>query len=84
MSLDDPNQHVYHCDSDHVTIPIEEYERLIGDQRRVQSCRDIMDEYYVRRKLLLEKELYTDQQRMSLRRVTLNKLSVRLSRSWDG
>lgn len=38
-----------------IEITEEEYETLLADSRRVRAIRDILDEYYLRRKLLRAK-----------------------------
>lgn len=67
---------------DSVTIPISEYEKLQQDSRRVAAIRGIMDEFYMRRKLLLGTDSLQAMKR--LRRVTLNRISIPLSEAWDG
>lgn len=65
-----------------ITIPISEYQALQRDSRRVAVIRGIMDEFYMRRKLLLGTDSLQAMKR--LRRVTLNRISIPLSEAWDG
>lgn len=71
--------------SETVEIPIEEYENLLVEQRRVQAIRIALDEFYMRRKLLRAR--ITDGPNYNLhnlRKVTLAKISVFASKGWHG
>lgn len=75
-------EHVYNCDSEHVTIPTEEYEKLIGNLHHLQNIENIMTEYHMKRKLLQDNPIENsgaNQQAINrLRRTTVTKISQEL------
>ena len=70
------SQHVYNCDTEHVTIPTEEYEKLTGNLRLLQSIEDAMSEYHMKNKLLRDEHKPGNEVHFnSLRRKTITKIS---------
>lgn len=68
-----------------IEISEEEYEKLLADSRRVTAIRNIVEEFYMRRKLLRAK--LSDGPNYTLhnmRKITLAKISVIINRGWNG
>lgn len=69
---------------DTIEIHMSEYEALQRDSRRVRCMRELLDEFYMRRKLIRVNIIDGPRQIHSLRRVMVNRFSAILSKGWDG